>query len=344
MRVISLLLLPFLAAAQTAESTLDQGIEAFHKGQYEAAQKLFDQTLKASPADARAITFFAITRAALGDCNRTVDELKLQAGRNSDPDLRRLAGLAFIQCLLPHNEFAEIMPVLGQLQKAFPQDADVIYESAKVYNKAWNYSIYDLFQKAPGSYRVDQLSAEVFETQGRYAEAAAEYQKAIDKNPTALNLHYRLGRAILLQAHDPATLEKAREQFEAELKLNSSDAVAEYQLAQIYQNEQKNPEAAEHFQKALDLAPNFAEALVALGKMRIEGKQHAEAVALLERAVKVQPAMEAAHYNLMIAYRDSGKNKEAQREKKELDKLQRPPEGEFSDFLKKLGDKAPPKP
>jgi hypothetical protein len=65
---------------------------------------------------------------------------------------------------------------------------------------------------------------------------------------------------------------------------------------------------------------------------------------LLERAVKVQPSLEAAHYNLMIAYRDSGRTKEAQREKKELDKLQRPPEGEFSDFLKKLGDKAPPKP
>jgi tetratricopeptide (TPR) repeat protein len=337
-------LLPVLLAAQNAETTLDQGIEAFHKGQYEQAQKLFEATVKASPADARAITFLAISRAAIGDCNRSYDELKLQAGRNSDPELRRLAGLACIQCLLPHNEFTQIMPLLAQMQKQYPDDPDVMYEAARVYNKAWNYSIYDLFQKAPASYRVNQLSAEIFETQGRYGEAAAEYQKAIDKNPIALNLHFRMGRAILLESHDPAALEKAREQFEDELKLNPVDAVAEYQIAQIYQNEQKSSQASDHYEKALAIAPNFAEALVALGKIRLEAKQHAEAVALLERAVRVQPKLEAAHYNLMIAYRDSGKTKEAQREKKELDKLQRPPEGEFNDFLKKLGDKAPAKP
>jgi len=337
------LLLPFLLPAQNAEATLDQGIEAFHKGQYEQAQKLFEQTVKASPADARAITFLAIARAAFGDCNRSYDELKLQAARNSDPEIRRLAGLACIQCLLPHNEFAQIMPMLAQLQKQYPSDPDVIYEAARVYNKAWNFSIYDLYQKAPSSYRVNQLSAEIFETQGRYGEAAAEYQKAIQKNPIALNLHFRRGRALLLESHDPAALEKARSEFEDELKLNPADAVAQYQIAQIYQTEQKGSEAADHYEKALTIAPNFAEALVALGKIRLEEKQHAAAVALLERAVRVQPSLEAAHYNLMIAYRDSGKTKEAQREKKELDRLQRPPEGEFSDFLKKL-DKAPPKP
>jgi tetratricopeptide (TPR) repeat protein len=338
------LLLPILLAAQTAESTLDRGIEAFHKGQYDQAQKLFEATVKASPADARAITFLAISRAAIGDCNRSYDELKLQAGRNSDAEIRRLAGLACIQCLLPHNEFPQIMPLLERLQKQYPDDPDVMYEAARVYNKAWNFSIYDLFQKAPASYRVNQLSAEIFETQGRYGEAVAEYRKAIEKNPIAINLHFRMGRAILLQSHDPAALESAREQFEDELKLNPADAVSEYQIAQIYQNEQKSPDAADHYQKALTIAPNFAEALVALGKIRLEAKQHAEAVVLLERAVHVQPTLEAAHYNLMIAYRDSGKTKEAQREKKELDKLQRPPEGEFNDFLKKLGDKAPPKP
>jgi tetratricopeptide (TPR) repeat protein len=337
-------LIPFLLAAETAESTLDQGIEAFHKGQYDQAIKLFEATVKASPADARAITFLAITRAALGDCNRSYDELKLQAGRNSDPEIRRLAGLACIQCLLPHNEFTQIMPLLNQLQSKYPDDPDVIYQAARVYNKAWNFSIYDLFQKAPSSYRVNQLSAEIFETQGKYGEAATEYQKAIDKNPIALNLHYRMGRAILLSSHDPADQEKARAQFEEELKLNPGDAVAEFQIAQIYQNEQKSPEATDHYEKALKISPNFAEALVNLGKLRLEAKQHAEAVTLLERAVRVQPNLEAAHYNLMIAYRDSGKNKEAQREKKELDKLQKPPEGEFSDFLKKLGDKAPAKP
>ena len=106
-----------------------------------------------------------------------------------------------------------------------------------------------MYQKAPASYRVDQLSAEVFETQGKYTEAIAEYRKAIAKNPKGVNLHYCLGRALLQQSHDPAALEEARKEFEAELKLNPSDAVAEYQIAQILSARQKKPEAAAHFRQ-----------------------------------------------------------------------------------------------
>ena len=64
-----------------------------------------------------------------------------------------------------------------------------------------------------------------------------------------------------------------------------------------------------------------------------------DAAKLLERAVKLQPRGEIAHYNLMLAYRNAGRTADAQREKLELDKLQKPPEGEFTDFLKRLGNK-----
>lgn len=339
MRVISFFAAVLMLSAQTAETVLDQGIEQFHKGLYVDALKSFEKAITLSPADARGITFLAITRAALGQCANSLDELRHQSSRNPDLEIRKLAGMAFVQCQLPRNDFAEIMPVLAQLKKAFPDDADVIYESAKVYNKAWNFSVYELYQKSPASFRVNQLSAEVFEMQGRFGDAVAEYQKAIEKNPTVINLHFRLGRAILMQSHDPEALEKAQVQFEAELKLNPYDAAAEYQVAQILQNLQKKPEAVEHLQRAVALAPNFAEALVALGKLRLEAGEHKEAVSLLERAVQTQPGLEAAHYNLMVAYRDSGKKKEALREQKELEKLRKPPEGEFTEFLKKLGDK-----
>ena len=41
----------------------------------------------------------------------------------------------------------------------------------------------------------------------------------------------------------------------------------------------------------------------------------------------------------MMAYRNAGDMDEARREKAELDELQKAPEGEFTDFLKKLGEK-----
>ena len=102
---------------------------------------------------------------------------------------------------------------------------------------------------------------------------------------------------------------------------------------------QKKPEAAAHFERSAELRPDFPEALIAVAKLRSDAKRYPEAIALLERAVKLQPRNETAHYNLMMAYRNAGRAADAQREKAEIEKLQKPPEGEFTDFLKRLGDK-----
>ena len=45
--------------------------------------------------------------------------------------------------------------------------------------KGWNTQVADMFSQTPASYRVNQLSGEIFETQGNFTEAAAEYAKAI---------------------------------------------------------------------------------------------------------------------------------------------------------------------
>ena len=330
-----------ILAAQNAEQVLIKGVEEFHSGQYPAALDTLKHAVELSPADARAITFLALTRAATGDCAHSLNELMLQSRRIADPAVRRLAQLASIQCLLARNDYTTIFPILSDLLAGAPNDPDVLYEAAKVYNRAWNAMVYEMFQRTPASYRVNQLSAEIFETQGRYAEAAGEYRKAIEKNSKAVNLHFRLGRAILLESHSPEALESARKEFEAELALNPSDAAAEYQAGQILTAQQKPSEAAAHYERAVTLSPAFPEALTALGKLRASAKQYDDAIQLLQRAIQAAPAMEAAHYALMMAYRDTDKAQEAAREKAELDKLQKPPEGEFTDFLKKLGEKAP---
>ena len=75
------------------------------------------------------------------------------------------------------------------------------------------------------------------------------------------------------------------------------------------------------------LSPQFPEALLALGKVRSDQKRHEESIELLQRAVELLPQSEAAHYALMIAYRNAGKTEESLRTKEILEKLQLPPEG-----------------
>jgi tetratricopeptide (TPR) repeat protein len=331
----------FLLAPLLSAQTTTEAIQAFHRGRYVEARQMLEKTVAASPKDDVARTFLALSRAATGACDAAAGDLQQQFNGNPDAQLRRLAGIALVQCALAHNRLLEAWPVLDKLQKSFPDDADVLYETAKVHMKAWNDVVFQMYQKTPASFRVNQLSGEIFEIEGRFQDAAAEYRKAIQKNPAALNLHFRLGRALLLQSHDRGNLREARKEFEAELALNPSDAVAEYQVGQILQTEQDPAAAAARFERAVSLNPNFAEALVALAKTRSDERKYGEAIGLLERAVKLQPASESAHYGLMMAYRNAGRMDDAQREKALFDKLSRPPEGEFTEFLKKLGEKAP---
>jgi tetratricopeptide (TPR) repeat protein len=327
----------FIMCAAVCAQQVETGIEQFRRGDYIAAR----ETLRKSPDSAHRRTFLALARAATGECRQVIADLSREFERASDPDLARLAGIGLVQCHLSKNDFDAAAPVLASLQASYHGDADVLYLAARLHMRAWNDAVYQLYRSAPSSYRVNQLSAEVFETQGRYTEAVAEYRKAIEKNQAALNLHYRLGRALLMESHSPGALEAARTEFEAELKLNPNDAVAEYQVAQILLTAGQSQEAAKRFDRAVALSPDFAEALVALGKLRLSEKRYPDAVRFLERAVELQPASESARYSLMLAYRDTGRTADAARQKEALDQLQKPPEGEFSEFLKKLGEKAP---
>jgi tetratricopeptide (TPR) repeat protein len=340
MRVTNLFLFSTLAFFAQSDP-LVQGLEAFHTGDYVQAERSFRVSLKDGKVDdaERARAFLALTLAATNRCTEAEPAL-VKAGASKSAEIRRLAGLALVQCRIASNHLDDAAAVLSRLKASYPADADVLYQSARLHMTAWNDAIHMLYEKAPASFRVNQLSGEILETQGQFSEAAIEYRKAIAKNPQALNLHFRLARALLMGSHTPEGLEAAMKELDAELALNPSDCVALYQAAQIYLNQQKPQQAEANLQRALDINPTFPEALIALGKLRMDEKKYTDAVSLLQKAVTLMPKSESAHYSLMMAYRNAGRMADARREKAVLDKLQKPPEGEFTEFLKKLGEKS----
>lgn len=327
-------------AAQGHADPLLDGLKAYHRGDYTAAEFSLRAALK-SGDEPRARAFLLMTLAATGRCQEAVPGLSGLAGGGSEPEIARLSGIALAQCHLAAGETEQAWPVLRDLRARFPQDADVLYLTARLHNRGWNDAVYQLYRTNAASYRVNQMSGEVLEMQGQFVEAALEYQKAIVKNPKALNLHFRRGRALLMASQGEEALKAALQEFDAELALNPLDAVAEFQAAQVLGVLRRPEELEKRMARALEMKPDFPEALIALGKVRIEQRRNEEAISLLRKAVALVPASEPAHYNLMMAYRNAGRLQEARREKAELDRLQKPPEGEFSDFLKRLGEKPP---
>ncbi len=315
-------------------SQRDAGIAAFNAGRYSVAlQRLSAATTDKS--DVTAQLFLALTQAATGDCASAIPTLITRP-------LNKLGGIAAVKCYSSTGDSAHEFYTLIELQKRFPDDADVLYLAAKQHMKAFNDATFAMFQHTPSSYRVHELSADIFEVQNRFDEAIAEYRKAIELNPRAPDLHFQLGRALLLQRHGPETLDQAAAEFRSELLLNPEDASSEFQLGQIAQVQTKMADARTHFEQALKLAPHFVQALLALGKLEAADKHYTRAAELLTEATQIEPSNESAHYALLTTFRDSGQLDKAKAEKLVLDKLQQPEEGgEFSNFLKKLGDKPP---
>jgi tetratricopeptide (TPR) repeat protein len=325
MPVIRICLIAVIAA-QLLFAQRDQGIADFNAGRYSEALK---ELSEAGKDDQTAQLFLAITRAATGDCATAIPTLVRQP-------LNKLGGIAAVKCYSNMGDTGHEFDTLQQLEKQFPNDADVLYLAAKQHMKAFNDATFAMFQRTPSSYRVHELSADIFEVQNRFDEAITEYRKAIELNPHAPDLHFRLGRALLLQSHSPEVLEQAAAEFRFELKLNPEDASCEFQLGQIAQVQTKTSDAKAHFEQALKLSPDFVQALIALGKTE---KNSPRAIELLSKATSLEPDNEAAHYALLTAYRDSGQMEKAKAEKATLDRLQKPQDGEFADFLKKLGEK-----
>ncbi len=330
-----------LALTGARESTRDEGIAAFSEGRYSVALEKLKSAVASDPRDARARLFLALAQAATNDCRSALPILKNDANLKDDTS-SLLAGIAAAKCEEAAGDTTAGLIVLTALERRFPNNADVLYALAKLHMQAFNNTTLRMYQHVPASYRVHELSAEVFELENRFDEAVDEYNKAIAANPDAPDLHFRLGRALLMRSHSPDALEQAAQAFSAELKLNPEDAATEFQLGQIAGVENKPGPARMHLERALSLEPAFPEAMIALAKLDSASKQYGPAVALLNRAVALQPNNESAHYALMMAYRDTGQLDKAKSEKAILDRLQRPPEGEFTQFLKKLGEKPPP--
>src|ERR1700691_2148842 len=159
MRVISALLLLSAFSARAQDDPLQKGIADFNRGKYEEAQSWLEK----APDSPERRTFLALTHAATGHCDTARAELAAQFAKDATSELGRLAGLALTQCQPAVANYDEAVPVLARLRALHPDDADVLYQCARLHMKAWNDTLYEMFRKAPNSYRVNQISAEIFE-------------------------------------------------------------------------------------------------------------------------------------------------------------------------------------
>ncbi len=169
--------------------------------------------------------------------------------------------------------------------------------------------------KAPASAQVRELNAEALETQGQWDGAIKEYEAVLGQGPARRGIHFRIGRVLLSkQPMTPDQMDRAKTEFEAELKIDPEHAGANFVLGEMTRREDKFDEAIAYFTKAAQFDAGNAEAFLGLGRSLVAAERYKEAIPPLEIAVKLQPDNPQTHYQLAIAYGREGRKEESARE------------------------------
>jgi tetratricopeptide (TPR) repeat protein len=269
-----------------------------------------DQTL-----DAGSVARRAVELSKTGHCAEALPLLRKVIRKLNDKDLKRKVGLSGVRCSMTSDAPETSVEFLEILAHDFPKDPEVLYDLAHAYSDLSTRAAVELANVAPDSDQAHLLNAEAFESQGKWDQAAQEYDKALAKNPDAPGIHFRIGRLLLSKPNPPAdVIEKARKEFQAELKIDPTNAGAEYVLGELARQDQNWDQAVEHFARASKLDPAFGDAFLGLGEALISSRKFPEAIPPLQTAVKLEPANPGAHYNLATAYSRSGRKAEADKE------------------------------
>lgn len=124
----------------------------------------------------------------------------------------------------------------------------------------------------------------------RYADAAAEFHKAIAVKPNSVTARVNLG-AALTQLGD---LDGAAEQFEEAIRIEPEKGNAHYNLAVIRARQNKPEQAIDHLRAALRVDPNDVGARFVLAQQLLKAERMEEALAEFSSVVQADPNHESA--------------------------------------------------
>jgi tetratricopeptide (TPR) repeat protein len=269
------------------------------------------KTAGVSPAAAE----HAATLAESGRCAEALPILAKTAARITDKELQKRVGLDGVRCASTLQQQQPLQDFLLMLSRQFPRDPEVLYVLTHAYSDLAARAASQLATSAPTSIPALEMDADASEQQGKWDQAEKDYRAILEKNPRYPGIHFRLARLILSKPSPPPDFaEQAKKELQQELEIDPANAGAEYVMGELARQAQDLPEAVKHFSKASEFDPNFADAYLGLGMSLLAQKNYADAVAPLEKAVKLQPGNPAGHYSLATAYARTGRREDAERE------------------------------
>ena len=257
----------------------------------------------------------AIKLAQSGHCEEALPALKRASQTAADRSTKRTAAFAGVRCAMLINQTNAVLDFLQMLNRDFPGDSEVLYLSVHTYSDLSTKAAQQLAVTAPNSLEGHKLNAEALEAQGKWDAAEKEYKAVLAQSPKSPGIHFLLGRLLLSKPEPgPTDAEEAKKEFQEELKIDPSNAGAEYVLGEMARQEGQWDEAIQHFSRATELDAGFGDAFLGLGNSLLSAKRFSDAIPPLQTAVKLESRNPGAHYSLATALTRTGHKEEAEKE------------------------------
>jgi tetratricopeptide (TPR) repeat protein len=307
-----------------AEVHANLGLIYFEERKFEEAIPALRQALKLKPTLTKTDNLLAMSLSELGRYAEAVPGLEKCLRRTADQQIKRMCGLELLRADTGLKRDSKAVEVAMELNRLYPDDGEILYQTAKIYGNFAFLTMEKLARVAPASVWRHLAAAEAQESQGSYDQAIPEYREVLKIEPSRPGIHYRIGRSLMgrfWQRHSADDLPAAEKEFEQELQLDPGNANSAYELGEMRRKARQFDEAQHYFEQALQHYPDFPEAQLGLAAVLLEKKMPDQAMVHAQRAVAVDPENEVAWYRLAQIQKALGNTGEQQKSLAEYRRL-----------------------
>ena len=278
--------------------------------------------LKLKPTLPKARTLLAVSLSEMTEYREALPDLE-NCFREPDPEQKQMCGLQLERAYTGLKIESKAVQVALEMDRLYPDNPEVLYNSAKIYGNMAFQAIHRMAVVAPNSPWKYLSGAEVNESQGDSTAAIDQYRQVLVLDPGRPGVHYRIGRTLLAQGRRTGAKDQsdALREFLAELQIDPANANAAYEAGEIYRNSGDFPSAQRYFEDAVRVYPGFEDAHIGLATVFLSRDKPDLALPELRRAIALDPANEVAWYRLSQAARAGGDAAEQKRALAEFQKL-----------------------
>jgi len=147
-------------------------------------------------------------------------------------------------------------------------------------------------------------------------ETESEFHRLVSAYPNEPGVHFLYGAYLVRLRPNDAVPE-----LKQELEISPSHVLARIRLAEALIAQRDFDQALVLAQQAIQYEPKRASAHMMAGEALLAKGQAAEGIKELETAREADPAISRTHWDLLRAYGAAGRKEDADREKREIEKL-----------------------